>query len=223
MAKQSLTPYEGGLSAEEVAAGMSAAARNARRLYEDAKVLAAASRFASACALAILAIEEAGKLKILRRIATATSEKDLKKRWRDYRNHRAKNAIWLMAKFFDDRARTLNDLKPLFDPKSDHPEVLDRIKQLALYTDCFAKGKWTEPETFIEEQFCRKVLATARSLLPKREVAVREIELWIEHIGPTEGTGDMIEGLRNYLLALGDEGESVVERITKFLGAKPVH
>lgn len=221
--KQRLTPYEGSLSAEEIAAGMNAAARNARRLYEDAKVLVEASRFASGCALAILAIEEAGKLKILRRIATASNEKELKKRWRDYRNHRAKNAMWLMAKFMDGGAHTLHDFRPLFDPTSDHPEALDRIKQLALYTDCFAKGKWTEPDTFMEEKFCRKVLGSARRLLPKAEVTAREIELWIEHIGPTEGADDMIEGLRNYLLAMGDKGAETAERIAKFLAVKATH
>jgi ABC-type branched-subunit amino acid transport system substrate-binding protein len=55
------TVYRGALSAAQIAAGMNAALRNARRLVKDARVLVETGAFPSAASLAILAIEEAGK------------------------------------------------------------------------------------------------------------------------------------------------------------------
>ena len=45
---------------------MNAARRNARRLAEDAKLLLEAGRYPTATALAVLSIEESGKMSILR-------------------------------------------------------------------------------------------------------------------------------------------------------------
>src|SRR5260221_5909890 len=73
-----LTQFVGALAPQQVADGMNAAGRNAKRLYEDAELLFNASRFASACALAVLSIEEAGKVSVLRGISTASGEKELK-------------------------------------------------------------------------------------------------------------------------------------------------
>lgn len=82
MAKVPLRMYSGHLSAKQIAAGMNAASRNAHRLFKDAEKLAKASRFPSACALAILSIEESGKLTILRGVTMAKSaRKAARARW----------------------------------------------------------------------------------------------------------------------------------------------
>ena len=55
-------------------------ARNAERLYNDAKLLCAMQRFPSAMALAVLAVEEAGKFVIERgktAVPKSTSSKSL--------------------------------------------------------------------------------------------------------------------------------------------------
>ena len=58
--------YRGRLTNRQIAEGMTAAAANARRLLSDAVLLLEAERWPTAAALAILAIEEAGKQAILR-------------------------------------------------------------------------------------------------------------------------------------------------------------
>ncbi|MCS3859221.1 AbiV family abortive infection protein [Salinibacter ruber] len=61
-----LNSYHGYLEAEEIAEGMNAANRSARRLWKDAKILLKAERYPSAVALAILSIAtlRAGKGRI---------------------------------------------------------------------------------------------------------------------------------------------------------------
>ena len=61
MVKKSLDQYKGRLLPEQIAEGMNAAVRNATSLVDDANLLLERKRFPSAVALAILAIEEAGK------------------------------------------------------------------------------------------------------------------------------------------------------------------
>ncbi len=59
-----LPQYRGELSAAEIADGMTAAAQNATRLLDDATTLLAAGRCPTAISIALLAIEEAGKIAV---------------------------------------------------------------------------------------------------------------------------------------------------------------
>ena len=42
-------------------------------------------------------------------------------------------------------------MSPLFDETSDHPFVLDNLKQLGFYTDCLGKATWALPWKVIDE------------------------------------------------------------------------
>ncbi len=63
--------YCGTLDCDALAEGMNAAQANARRLVDDARLLLNEGRYATAVALCVLAIEEAGKRRILRELALA--------------------------------------------------------------------------------------------------------------------------------------------------------
>jgi len=80
--------YRGPLAPNQIADGINAAIRNARRLAADAKILLEAGRLPTAAAIAALSIEESGKVSILRGFATATKPEQVRAAWRDYRNHR---------------------------------------------------------------------------------------------------------------------------------------
>jgi AbiV family abortive infection protein len=110
---------------------MNAAIQNARRLFDDAKLLFEARRFPSACSLAILSVEESGKLAILRGLAVVSDKDDLEAQWLDYRSHHAKNAGWIIGELISRGARTLNELAPIFDEESSHPAMLNVINSLA--------------------------------------------------------------------------------------------
>ncbi len=132
-----LEQYSGALSREQIAQGMNLAKKNAWRLYEDADVLFQAGRLPSAMSLAILSIEESGKVNILRRMSTETTPEAHKALWKEYRSHTKKNLMWtLLSCVRRDGATKLQDFAPLFDESSDHPFLLDQLKQLAFYSDC---------------------------------------------------------------------------------------
>jgi|ERR1700686_2508943 AbiV family abortive infection protein len=82
--------------------------------------------------VAILAIEEAGKMPVLRALATVGDPQHLNETWKNFRSHQVKNVMWLMPLYVMAGVQTLAGFKPLFDPKSKHPHVLDQLKQLSL-------------------------------------------------------------------------------------------
>lgn len=182
--KKRLDQYSGPLSPAQIAAGMNAARENASRLLKDAKLLAQSERYASATALAILSIEEAGKDGFLRELSYANDPKAIKDAWRRYRSHTSKNAIWMALDLAMKGARTLDDFIPVFDDTADHPYVLDQLKQVAIYTDCLGKANWSTPERVIAKDSALAMIANAEIFASRKAVRSEEIELWIEYMGP---------------------------------------
>lgn len=163
---------------------MSAASRNAERLAKDARVLFDNRRHASCAALAILSLEESGKSRILRELALARDEKDLRECWREYRTHTKKNLLWPILERFIKGARRAGDFVPLLEPDAEHPYILDKLKQISIYTDCFQKGRWSLPEEIVEEQLAESLLMAAEVLSQHHEVTKEEIDLWIQYVQP---------------------------------------
>ena len=161
MSKAHLRPYVGALSTKEITEGIAAAQANAVRLLDDAKMLIERKRYPSATALAILAIEERGKVIILKRLALLTKPDDLKAAWREYRSHRAKNAAWIIPQLVSQGARTMVDLAVAMDPGAEHTAVLDGLKQMGFYTDCLGDRHWSIPDEVIDETLARSIVATA--------------------------------------------------------------
>lgn len=179
-----LNSYKGWLTAEQVAAGMTAAAENAAGLVADAELLLEKGRFATAVSLSALAIEESGKISILRSIAVAKSEDEVKAYWRDYRSHTRKNASWIFLELFANGARQLEHFKCMFFDDSDHTAMLDNLKQLGFYTDCLGKAHWARPKEVINEALARKIVSATKIMARPTTHSTREVELWIQHIGP---------------------------------------
>lgn len=182
---QKLEIYKGPLTHSKIAEGINAASANALRLAHDARLLLEAGRHPSAISLAALSIEESGKISILRAMSLTASPQDLKSEWRRYRSHTSKNVSWILPQLAAQGAKFLNDLRPLFDAESDHPQLLDQLKQLGFYTDCLgSKANWSKPEEVIDHDLATTLVRTAEILAPKSYVSEREIDLWVEHLGP---------------------------------------
>jgi AbiV family abortive infection protein len=224
MAKRpkAIAQYRGELSAQQIADGMNAAARNAKRLFDDATTLFEAKRFPTSCSLAVLSIEESGKPSLLRAIAAVSNENTLKAWWKDYRDHQVKNIAWIITELAAKGAQTLDDLAPIYDKGSDHPAILDVVKQLGFYTDCYGSAHWSEPDDVIDENLAKTLLFTAKVLLPKHEYQVREIELWIEYV-VHRGPLAMRRAAMNFYKAMEREGLSTftIEELEAFYGLPP--
>lgn len=208
MAPEKLQQYRGRISAAEATQGIRCAKENARRLVADAELLLAHERCASALALSILAIEEAGKVSILRAVVLARSDDEAKADWKEYRSHTAKNRLWPILEFALKGARKLDDFTALVAEDADRPLILDQLKQLAFYTDCLGKRHWSVPSEVIEKDLAAVIARTAKLLVTDGEITQREIELWIQHVGPfwKKSKEVMEKALVDWYAALQAEG-----------------
>ena len=214
MNHKKLAQYRGRLAASEIAAGMNVARGNARRLVRDAQLLLDNGRFPSALALAVSSIEESGKLSILRALAVARSDEELKQAWREYRTHTAKNRLWPIVELIMKGARKLDDFASLLADDAQHPALLDQVKQIALYTDCLGSRNWSNPETVITKDLASQVVRTAELLARGDEVTGREMELWIQHVQPVwMGRKELMEkAVVDWHAALRAEGLKVADQ-----------
>lgn len=184
MTKNRLEQYSSRLTTSEIAVGMNAAAANARRLLEDAETMLSSGRYPSAFCLAVLSIEESGKLPILRALALARDQKELSDVWRDFRSHRSKNKMWILLDMFMNGARRLEEFRPMFADDAEHASLLDNLKQIGFYTDCLGKRHWSIPDEVIDQSLASQIVAIAAILAPKRQVTEKEIALWVKHMKP---------------------------------------
>lgn len=217
-----LDGYRGRLKPGQIAEGMNAAIENARRLVADAKSLINAAAFPSAAALAILAIEEAGRVSILRALSVARSEAEVAETWKEYRSHTRKNASWILPQLAAAGAKKLEDFRPICDEVSDHPYVLDQLKQLGFYTDCLGKAHWSKPANVIDEKLARMLVTIAQIFAKGAKHSEKEIELWIEHVGPVwkKDMTWMKQGVVKWyaamqLAGLAKDGPNVMEQFVR--------
>ena len=208
MKKRSLPQYSGSLSLEVIVNGMNASARNAERLFKDAEILFNAKSYPTSVSLASLAIEEAGKISILRGLSLLSDKYLIKKAWKDYRSHRSKNTSWIIPQVIAEGAKNVFDFKEALDPKSEHTYLLDSIKQLGFYTDFFHEKYCCYPSDVIDEDLAKKILFVAKLLSKYREITVREIELWVEYVRPHWGTSEMFQACVRWSEAMKIEGLS---------------
>ena len=208
MTKTRVTKYRGKLDPAQIADGINAARRNARRLADDAKLLLDAGSYPTAAAIAALSIEESGKSTVLRGLAYAPNEDVRRRAWKDYRSHRSKNAAWILPDLVAKGARDLDSLRPATDSSAEHTVMLDQLKQLGLYTDCLGKAHWSEPANVIDENLAKSLVGIAKLLVNAETVTKREIELWVEHMRPVYGAppGLTRVALLNWFAAMRQNG-----------------
>lgn len=222
--KKVLNSYAGPLTPAQISEGIAAAQANALRLLDDARLLLEARRFPSAAALAILSMEERGKTIILKRLAIVRDPADLKSAWRDYRNHRAKNAGWIIPQLVNQGARTMLSMADSVDPNAEHAAVLDALKQVSFYTDCLEKRHWSIPTEVIDEDLARSMITSAEMMWGGRSITVREVELWTQIVGPHYNQSGMAAAVVQWQHAMQEEGlsETEPEKLAAFMQGMPV-
>ena len=200
MSPKRLSQYRGKLDPDQVADGINAATENARALAEDAALLYDNGRYPRAASLAILSVEESGKVAILRSLALAKSGGNLKDAWRRYRSHTAKNVMGGLIDTFIRGARKLDDFIGLFEKGAEHTHLLDQLKQIGFYTDCLGDAHWSLPSDVVDKALSGQLVRTAEILAKSTEVTPKEIELWVQHLGPVwnQDPGWMRKALENW-------------------------
>ena len=208
MPKEKLSQYRGTLAPAQIADGMNAAIRNARRLADDARALFDLERYPTATSIAVLSIEESGKVSILRHFAIARDLPNCRRIWQDYRNHRSKNVAWILPDLVAAGARDLDSLYLAAQSDAEHTALLNNVKQIGLYSDCLGNAHWSEPEKVIDRRLAQMLVKSADLFATKAAVTPEEMELWIAHLGPAYGAPleTMKEALLNWYRAMNDAG-----------------
>lgn len=134
-------PQDHVLTDREYRDALRAAVMAARELYADALLLVKHRRYARAAAIAVLAIEEVGKVKVLHRIFHAEHDGARKIAWNEYRRHRAKAAEMITA----GPGLVDKDVRSVFSHQA------DALKQLGLYSNLLKSGDWVHPAEAVNE------------------------------------------------------------------------
>ncbi len=86
--------------------------------------------------------------------------------------------------------------------------MLDKLKQVCLYSDCYGKVHWHRPAGIVSEDLVRHLMKTAELFAAGRDVTAREMELWAHHMGPVRrrSHGWQRKALANWYAQLQAEG-----------------
>lgn len=216
--------YQGSLNPKTAAEGIKFAYENALSLLNDAELLFNHGRYERCVSLSILAIEESGKSTIIRSLLLSDDNTHLKKEWKNYRKHTEKNLSWILPDLITNGAKTLDDLKRIFDTSSDHGQSLENLKQLSIYTDIFSSTKWSTPSKVIDKEIALMIFSTAQSIVKIDRILTTEgeLELWIKHLKPVQSLGSdkMKNALKNCYVEAASIGlidEWKIEELTRFL------
>ena len=175
--------YSGRLTVTQIAAGMNHCRDSAKRLLNAARTLYKAGDYATTVSLAVLAIEEDGKLPILRRMVTAVDEEDVRQCWKEFRSHCLKNGQANFPSCVKSTAR-LDDFRCTVE-KTEANQKLDDLKQVGLYVDCFGNADWMSPSEEITDEVAATMVLIASIAIcgSDKKTTVRELELWKETVG----------------------------------------
>jgi AbiV family abortive infection protein len=178
--------YNQRLTPKKAAEGIKTIMYNAKALLSDAQLLFDNDKYERATALAILAIEEAGKISIIRAILLEDNQKEFNKEWKRFRSHAEKNWGLSFHDYVDKEANNIENFRPIFED-NDHAQIFDQLKQLVIYTDLFKNGNWSSPDKVITKEIAASILTTAKTFAGKDEQAMtteNELELWTKHLKP---------------------------------------
>lgn len=206
MVSRQLSAFRGELSAKDVADGINAAIRNAKRLAADAKLMLDAKRYPTAAALAVYSIEETEKVSTLRALSVAQTKDELAQAWEDYRGNRTKNTAWIAAELDAKGAGHLSGFSEAMETDAYHTGMLAILKRLGLHTECYRKGYWSEPLVVIDANAANVLVRISENACAKNEISDREIALWVEHVGPAWHSNKMPDALLRWAQAMEEEG-----------------
>jgi hypothetical protein len=105
------------------------------------------------------------------------------------------------------------------DKEGEHTAVLDAVKQIGFYTDCYGDRHWSLPSEVISPDLAKQLVMTAEVLSQRAEISPREVELWTEIMKPVWETPAMREALIRWHEAMKREGltSRAQEQFERFL------
>lgn len=163
--------YNDKLTIPEIAAGIEATIANMEALVEAARLLLDAGNAGPAFGLAVMSLEEAGKLHVLRAMCQrgGVPNAQWRKLWASFRSHQYKSSGGLMDSYSDD---VRGDPETVLELALGHAESTDQVeaaRQWSFYVDFDAATRtWNRPPEF-DEQKALDALGTAEAVLQRNK------------------------------------------------------
>lgn len=147
--------YNGKLTLKQISEGIYFCIENALNIFGDAYILIKANRFPRALSLLLIAIQEAGKVNILKNMLTisAGEQKRWKEEWQKFRKHEVKNSlgqsIEISSEFQDSPGEAFWQQLLYINYFA---SAREKVRQLGLYIDYIADDKkWWFPNEITKD------------------------------------------------------------------------
>ncbi|GAA0527908.1 AbiV family abortive infection protein [Chitinophaga japonensis] len=161
--------YSGVVTPEMAEIGIKLSIENAFSLLSESRLLLNNSYYPRAIALAILAIEEKGKIEMIKQLLLYKQK--VASAWQNFRDHKHKNANWKFPLLKEKGINNIELLSKVTDPKGPAALELDRIKQLCFYTDAArmkgnkSKWNWLQPTDIFTKDYATTLLMIAENFV----------------------------------------------------------
>lgn len=160
---------------EQIFSARIKALQNAKEIYEDAKILFEAGRWARAFFLIQIATEELGKYGILSTtsISAIRGKLNWKYFWKRLKNHRNKTKQVLLFENFHNFINQKKGEIVSLEENTKYASLQENIKMKSLYSDIDPNGSSWKPSEIISKEICNIGL----QLLEKRINLVESFEI----------------------------------------------
>jgi len=158
--------YNGKITLEDASEGIALAIDNAKLLLKDARVLFANQSYPRAIALSILAIEEAGKVYMIKNLLLSTQR--IHSLWKELRNHKSKNFHWVFPMLKRMGITDAEVILSFTNKSSDSAVFLDQLKQICFYTEAVkvnGKCNWWHPSVITDRTTAEVYLDIANEVV----------------------------------------------------------
>ena len=173
------TKIPGYLNTEEIHKGIILCIENARDLLRDCKLLRRRRRYARAMSLSISAMEEIGKISLLRTINRIPKNKQKLHsiEWKNFYNHNYKSSLGFVNTLPDHVRSSVDEVMFASVDLFANAPLSENARQFALYTDYIADRKeWTSPR-YVNRQLSNYYYSEVSSAL-KRILSLQKYRLF---------------------------------------------
>jgi AbiV family abortive infection protein len=209
--------YNGTITLEEASQGIALAIDNSKLLLKDARLLFDNHSYPRAIALSVLAIEEAGKVYMIKNLLLSTQR--IHSLWKELRNHKSKNFHWVFPMLKRMGVTDEEVIMSFTNKLSDSAVFLDQLKQICFYTEAIkvnGKCNWWHPSVITDRATAKVYLDIAN------EVVFDDGILWtVEALGVFKSFASYEDGevsysnILAYYQALFDGGHITEDRFKK--------
>lgn len=169
----------GYLTPEEIQEGIDLCFQNVQDILEECNLLLENGKPARVLALSISAIEEMGKINVLRSINRLPKNKQRLRSvaWKNYFNHKYKSSMSFFNTVPDENRTTIDSIFLSALLAREQADITEGIRQMAIYTSYSPKKKMWHSPRMIDYDLAHDYLQTAITIFERKQ-KIKELGLY---------------------------------------------